>query len=364
MKVSQAIEQLYMKLPFLTDKFTRDVGIVQVEFDEFVVSIKTDTAHGLEVGDTCTILGLYAPLLIDTMTRTNDKILVVTNSAHDLTQGFQTQVTIDGAEEEEFNGIFKLLQVIDKTNFIIETIDSGPTVATGAPILEQTTGSTYGQIVGYRTVTAVSDENTFSFIIQTSITATIESLGSVAIGFRITGAVDFNSALASYTDQPDGEYWAFVVSNANIASKDRKNNSDAILTYNGNTGYRQELNQTFTVFVFATASSHADAYPIKDDMQDMAVALINTLVGAKFDNGLEAENYYGNVFDTHLTQFYDKGIYAHSFIFQTTTQIGNADIFVRNDDVAFREIDLTMNVIVGDLQIKPDTQTLTAHIDL
>ncbi len=58
--------------------------------------------------------------------------------------------------------------------------------------------------------------------------------------------------------------------------------------------------------------------------------------------------------------FYNKGVYAHNFIFETTTQITDGDIYKPTGDVAFREIDLTMNVIVGDMEMDPtDPMTIT-----
>lgn len=363
MKVSQAVEQLYAKLPFLTDRFTSKVNIDEIVFDGTTATVTTDTAHGLEINDTCTVLGLYSPLSIVSMIRVNTVITVTTVSNHDLTFTNNQQVVIQGANEPEFNGNFNLLSVPSGTTFTVSTVDSGANSSTGSPILEQYSGFSYNQIVGYRTVSEATTTNQFKFEMTTPLTATITSLGSVAVGYRITGAVSFESAVEMYTSVDDEEFWAFVVSNANVASKDRKNNSDAIYTYNRNTGYRQEINQTFSVFVFATASREIDAYPIKDEMQDIASALVQSLCGAQFDNGFSVESYYANVFDSHLTQFYNKGIYSHAFIFQTTTQITDTDIFNPDTDVAFRSIDLEMNLIVDNLQINPDTQTLDATIE-
>lgn len=365
MKVADAIKQLYAKLPFLTDKFSQSVDITDIVFSGTTATVTTDTAHGLETDDLCTVTNLYAPIAITSINRLDTILTVVTTIEHDLTAGFQETVTLSGSNEAEFNGNFSIASVVDKFTFKLTTADSGALSATGSPILQQVTGNLYNQIAGFRTVTSAVDANTFTFELTSTLNSTIDATGSVSVGYRITGAVDFESALGCYTANDDNEYWAFVVSNSNIASKDRKNNSDGVYTFNANTGYRQELNQTFTVFVFATASEENDAYLIKDDMQDMAVHLIGSLCGAKFDNGFGAGSYYANVFDTHLTQFYNNGIYAHSFIFQTTTQIVNSDIFEPDTDVAFRNINLNMNVVVENLTIKPNTEQMTiADIEL
>ena len=125
MKVSQAIEQLYKKLPFLTDKFSQSVAITNIDFSGLVATVTTSSAHGLEKDDTCTILGLYSPLSITSIERTADKLLVTTSSNHDLTGGFQATATISGATESEFNGTFSILQVVDGTSFILQTTASG-----------------------------------------------------------------------------------------------------------------------------------------------------------------------------------------------------------------------------------------------
>lgn len=359
MKVSQAIEQLYSRLPFLTDKFSQKVNISSIVFSGMEAAVTTSTSHGLEILDFFTITGLYAPISISSITRVGEILTVVTDSPHDLTNDFQKNVILSGSIESEFNGVFALRSVIDSLNFTLDTVDSGSVSATGSPILEQKTGNLYNQIVGYKQVSEATTANSFTFALETPLSATIIGLGVVAVGYRITGAVSFESALDMYTKNSDNEYWAFVVSNSNVASKDRKNNSDSIYSYNGNTGYKQEINQTFSVYVFATVSDEIDAYNIKDDMQDVSVYLVNSLCGAKFDNGFAVGNYYSNVFDTHLTQFYNKAIYAHSFIFQTTTQIVNEDIFNPSVDVAFRTINLSMDVVVRSMEIKPDTDKMT-----
>lgn len=364
MKASQAIEQLYATLPFLTNEFSEKVTITDITFSGTTATVTTESSHGLEVEDTCTILDLYAPLDITSITRVADKLTVVTSSNHDITEGFQESVTLSGSNESEFNGTFGVIGVDSSAEIILSTVDSGATVATGSPILEQKTGFSYNGVVGYKTVTSVANLNTFTYTMQSSLSGSISGSGSVAVGFRITGAVSFESALDMYTANPDDKYWAFVVSGSNTASKDRGNNSDAIYVYNANTGFRQELNQSFSVFVFATASSEVDAYPIKDTMQEIGVSLTKSLVGAKLDNGYGVQDYYGTVFDTHLTHFYNKGMYAHNFIFQTTTQVVNDDIFAESNDVAFNSADIEMNVILADMELKPDTESLTATVNM
>ncbi|MCH9735867.1 MAG: hypothetical protein K0U78_15165 [Actinomycetia bacterium] len=364
MKVSQAIEQLYSTLPFLTDKFSSKVGISSVSFSGTEATVVTDSSHELEVGDTCTMLGLYSPLEIASIARSGDRLSVVTSSNHDLTQGYQSNIILSGSNEPEFNGSFPVVSVDSSNRITLSTVDSGPTSATGLPIIEQTTGFSYESVVGYKTVTSVPDLNSFTYEMESELNDTIVNTGSVAVGYRITGAVSFENAHEMYTSNDDGEYWAFVVSGSNTASKDRKNNSDAVYVYNTNTSYRQELNQTFSVFVFATASNNENAYPIKDDMQDIFSALCKSLVGVKFDNGFEAGDYYGNVFDTHLMQFYNSGIYAHNFMFQTTTQMTEDDIYVPSSDVAFNTANISMNVILADMELKPDTESLDAQVDL
>lgn len=364
MKVSQAIEQLYRKLPFLTDKFSDAIDITEIVFSGLTATITTGSAHGLEEGDTCTVLGIYAPLDILSIERTADKLLVTTVSNHDLTKGYQLSVAIAGSTESEFNGTFSILDVVDGTSFLLQTTDAGATVATGSPFLQQETGANYNQITGYKTVVEAPNANSLTFALTNALNATIQGLGRLAVGYRITGATTFESALAMYTNQNDGEYWAFVVSGPSVASKDRQNNSDAVYTFNQNTAFRQEINQNFSVYVFANSSDYTDAYPIKDDMQDISTFLIGSLVGAKFDNGLRSGSYYANVFDNHLTQFYNGAIYAHNFIFQTTTQMTNDDIFVQESDVALRDIDFDMSSIVKSFEIKPNTQILDGQINL
>lgn len=365
MKVQDVIVQLYKTLPFYNSKFTQSVNITDLTISSGVATVTTDIDHNLDPNDTCTIFGLHFPNSIVDITRNLDEFIatVEVSGSHDLTKDFQEKVVLRDTGEAEFDGEFELVDVIDSNKFIIKTLnDTALSASTG--FLEEITGYNYNLINGYKSVISVPTTNSFTYSVGSLDGINITSIGEVFTGFRITGAVDFESAYDMYTQQADGEYWAFVVSDANTASKDRKTNSDAIYTNSSGSGYKQEINQNFFIYVFATTSNHMDAFLIKDEMQDIFVDLTKSIVGFKLNNGLITKDYFLTVFDSHVTQFYNKAIYAHSFSFQTTTNITDCDIFATSNDVALRRITFQEGVVFSDMEIKPDTQTLDGDINL
>lgn len=54
---------------------------------------------------------------------------------------------------------------------------------------------------------------------------------------------------------------------------------------------------------------------------------------------------------------YNTAAYIHQYSFEATLQLGPSDIFIASDDVALRDIDLTIGLDVG-------TETFNTLIDL
>ena len=63
------------------------------------------------------------------------------------------------------------------------------------------------------------------------------------------------------------------------------------------------------------------------------------------------------MFSSHGLQAYNTAFYAHQYTFEATLQFGASDTFTPSDDVAFRDIDMTMGLDVG-------TETFNTLIDL
>jgi hypothetical protein len=348
--------QLNKTLPIYSNRFSNSIALNSITSSGTIATVTTSAPHNLQTGNVVAISGATHPTVINSMNRNNTIITVVTDTDHDLTENFQDTVNISGATESEFNGDFKLLKVPNRRTFTLETSDSGATVATGSPILNEETGFGYN---GLKVITEIDSTN-FSYELEKSLGSPANiSNSNLANGFRITGANDLQSCVDLYTNKSYTDSWAFVVLGTTVASKNKRVETDAIYVSTGNTRFQQELIQNFTVFVMSTVSNQVTSRPIRDEMEDVATALYKSLVGVKFPNYLSSKNYFKTVFDNHEMVDYKKSLYAHAFNFQTCSTLVDTDINNENLNVAFRDIDLIQSQSENEDVIK-----LTANIDL
>lgn len=356
MKAYDIIMQLNKSLPMHSDRFSNSIQINQISSVGTTATVTTASPHNLENGNIVAISGTTHPTVINSLTRNSTIITVVTDTNHDLTEGYQETVNISGASEAEFNGDFKLLTVPNRKTFTLLTTDSGATVATGSPQLNEVTGFGYN---GLQIVNVIDDTN-FSYELQKSLGSPAGiSNANLADEFRITGANDLQGCLDLYTSKEYSKSWAFVVLGSTTASKDRNNDSDAIYVSQGNTKFYQQLIQNFTIFVLSTTTNQVTSRPIRDEMEDVATALYKSIVGVKLPNYLSSKSFYKVVFDNHEMVTAIKSVYAHAFNFQTVSYLTDADINNENLNVAFRDINLIQSQSENEDVIK-----LISNIDL
>ncbi len=356
MKAKDVILQLYSALPSKTDKFTTDVAVSSITFVGLVATATTAVEHGLTDGDLVTIQGSLSPVNIVSMDRVKTVVTVVTSENHDLTEGYQTTVLIDDANESEFNGTFDLLTVPNRKTFTFETEDSGATSSTGSPVLLD--GSSFGYN-GLYNATNIG-LTTFDYTLAGAVNGDARGTIIASVGYRITGVISLERALEAYTKQATDEWWIFVVLGDVTASSDRHVENDAISVQTGNTAWRQLIIQPFTVLAIAPAVTTIGARTLRDDAEDIATALFGSLLGVKFDGGLSAGDQYQTVFASHGSIEYDTAIYVHQYNFQSQTDITFDDTVGTPFNVAFRDIDL----IIATDRMTDDTERLTVDIDL
>lgn len=336
MKSYDVLQQLYATIPELTDKFSDSIGIASIQaVDSTEIHVITDSDHDLKTGSHVNISGIDYNTPIVSISRSGEAAIVITSEDNDLTEGYQESVVISGASEPQFNGSFKLLSVQNRTTFIVSVEDSGAENSVGGG-LKESTGYNVGLINGVKEITVLS-ENSFSYEIDSALTFYETNSGLATIGYRMATAIRGDDVLDMYTRQELSDYWLFVVVGAVSASKDRKNNSDAIYVFNAESGYKQETVHTLEIYVVANSSDSVAGRKIRDSMEDVATALIKSLCGKRISNGNSSGDYYSIVFDSHLTAYYDRAVYIHGFNFQSTGQIGDEDINHQTDSVAMRD---------------------------
>lgn len=357
MKASEIVLQLGALLPVLTDKFTDDISITSLTRSGSTVTATTDSVHNLKINKAVNITGAQTPVAVSSLTRSGAIGSMTTTTNHDFTQGESLTAEIEGATEVEFNGSFTIISVIDRKNITFTMDDSGPTIATGTPLLVNGE-SALRQYNGLKQVTAVPSTTQFQFEVTDDTLFTPASGTIIAKTLpRISAAATIERAIESYTKQETDKLWAFVVLGDVTASKNRNIESDATDNIQRGQYYRQQITQPFTVLVMIPTSQEIAGRNARDLAEDLFRPICRSLLFSKFYSGLFVGKQGPVVFSDHGFGTYTNAYYAHAYNFQQTVDILFDDTVGYDVDVAFRDITLDMLIDFG-------TENFTADIDL
>lgn len=356
MKIEDVIKQLQMILPTVTNDFSDQVSVVSITPSGSTATVTTATPHGLVVGEMTNISGTLAPVEIATITRSGTVATATTVTNHDITENdITTEVTLSGATEAEFNGVFPFLSANNRKQFKFTVADAGPTSATGSPLLEDPP-SAFGYN-GFQTLVTVPTTTTFTYTLPVVLTEDAVGVGIVHTNIRITGAVNMNRAADMYTKQTPGQLYAFATLGDTSASKDRNARNDATAALAAGSSRRQQIFQDFSVHVLSTVTNETSARAARDKMEDVMAVLFKSLLGWKAPTGVAGREGLGVIFVSHGQGLYNTAVYVHEFQFQLLASITEDDTTEGALSVAFRDIALTMGTNLG-------TEKLIADIDL
>lgn len=359
MKARDVEQRLQIQLPTLTDKFTNEVAIDSITSSGTTATATTASAHGLTAGKQYMVVGTNAPIAITSIERAGIIATVTTTTDHDLTEAFFTQVVLSGAVEAEFNGTFTLLTVPNRRKFTIGVANSGPTSATGSPLLQEP-GEAFGYD-GLITVLTTPTSTTFTYTISRAQTE--PAVGDdmrVIVDFRIYSAID--EARANKVFEPrdinnQGQLVLVVVLGDVLASRDRLTQNDAVSSGGPSGSNKQQVIEVVSCLVYRKTTEETSGADARDDMQDTVKDIIRSLVGFRPPPGFAVDS--GNVlkFVNHAVFDYSTALYTHVVQFQLETEINTEDLNITPFSVAFRDIAMTLNNTQGDEEI-------TAAIDL
>lgn len=357
MRTKDFITRLSQRLPQLVDDFTDSFSVSSLTRSGTTVTAATTAAHGLKVGRSVNVVGAQTPIVISTITRVGIVATMVTGADHDMTEGAFTTVEISGATEAEFNGTFTLLKVKNRRTITFVVADSGPTSATGSPLLLN--GSSVLQSYnGFKKVTAVPTTTTFTYEITNSTIFTPAS-GTITAKTspRISGAATDERAEASYTAQKTDDAWLYVIMNDAVASKSRTLQIDGTDNIQRTQHFKQFLAQTVSLLVFLPTKKQISGRKARDRAEELFRPICRSILFAKFDSLLATGNYNALMFNEHGIQGYTTAFYIHRYTFEMSLLMGVDDTVGADEDVAFRDIEVTQAHDIG-------TGTITSDIDL
>lgn len=355
MRASDIVNQLAVLLPGLVDDFTTQVAATGLTRAGTTVTVTTGSAHGLSIGNQANVTGAITPISC-AITRSGIVATLVTATDHDMTENAGFDVQIEGATEPEFNGTFELLRVLNRRTVTFLVDDSGPAAATGAPLL-LSGSSPLQQYNGLREVTAVPTTTSFQYEVTDSTLFTPAS-GTIVVKTlpRISAAVDIEIAIKAYTQQNLDNAWLFVVIGDAVADKNRNIDTDSTDNLQRGNFFNQRLIQTVQLFVLLPSSAQIAGRAARDRCEELLKPICQSILTAKFPSLVENDN-NPLMITGHGMQEYSRAFYVHQYAFEATLQLGASDIFEPTDDVAFRDMDLTIGLDVG-------TETFNTLIDL
>lgn len=355
MKSNDIVNQIARVLPTLVDDFTTQIAIDSVTRVGTIATATTTAAHGLVVGKQANITGAQTPITITDIDRNGMIATLITDTDHDMTENAGFNVQISGANEAEFNGTFVLLSVPNRRTLTFVIDDSGPVSATGLPLLLN--GSSPLQSYnGLKLVEAVPTPTTFEYSVPDNIFTPANGTIIAKTNPRVSTAVDFDRLVAAYTKQQPDEAWLFVVLGDALASKNRQIDVDSTDNLQIGHYFNQRIIQAVSVYVFLPASGEIGAADARDRCEELLKPICNSILGVRFPSLVENSN-NPLMLTGHGLQAYNTAFYAHQYAYEATIQLGQSDVFVPEDDVAFRCIDMTMGLDVG-------TETFNTLIDL
>jgi len=341
MKAADVVQQLALKLPQHTDKFTTNVNVSSLTQSGGTATATTATAHGLTVGKQVNITGAKVPLAVSSLTRSGTVGTLVTASAHDLTEGVSTTVEITGAIEAEFNGTFTVLTVPNRTTVTFTMADAGATIATGTPLLLGATNY-LNQYNGLHEVLTVPDTTSFTFSVASTV-------GSPAYGTieartlpRVTAVVSEEIILQAYTKQGPSELWAFVVLGDVTANRSRQTETDAVQDTQRGQYFRAQLIQPLTVYVVVPSALENAARSARDLCEELLQPITQSILFKRFNTYLTVSQRGPLQFVGHGFAAYSRAFYLHAYEFQQLADLTFADTAGFDDDVAFRDLSLSL----------------------
>ena len=357
-KVSTIINQLIAVLPILTDKFSDTVPVTEITRSGSTATVTTTVDHGLAVSDLVHISGALSPLAIDTLTRVDDIVTGVTFEKHDLTQGFQETIEIQGADQTQYNGTFDLLSVPNRKTFTYRITTTPVSPATGSILVFD------GKDRGYNGVFLVASAPTTTTFTYTLVGTPISPAHGTILAkknFRISGGVELERIMQSYSKQPfTDDLWLFVIPGRTSTTKNRQFDNDTTYSPVAGIEYRQQMFEQYSLYVFFPTKDEIAARGARDEAQDIRRLLFKSILGVNFV-------FEVNETDVYLMSFVEDGIavytgpyYVHQYLFEITAYINGFDIVEPQLSVAFRQVELSIK------QDTPDglSPELTAVVDL
>jgi len=343
---SEIVRQLKTYLPIFTDRFTAVLTVTSAAVDASNIVTVTAARHGKTAGQSVIISGgTTRNVLSQAEVETgNESVRFFTEYDHDLirpSKPLDDQTLILVQDGSVWDGEHQIIDVPNRRTFVLNYPDgeTDPPELEGMYLIDTRTG-----LAGVQTLATVPSINTFTINLSGAPPLPPGPIDNLAVisGFRIAAAADFKRAQAVYTKQDSDEDYLFVIMTDGDVSKDRHTLNDGVAGMN-----RQDMNllrmlRNFSTVVFIQTGDDLSGANAQDlAYSEIYAALLHTLFG--FEQSGQAIK-YGAVPSGDGPAEYNTAYYAHVYDWQLPGTITYQDGFLRQPDVAFRDIAQTLKI--------------------
>jgi uncharacterized membrane protein YqgA involved in biofilm formation len=348
MKTVDIVSQLQTIIPRYTNMFSDEISISSLTCSGSTITATTSIVHGLVTGQQVNIVGAITPITITNLTEINGQGVATTASDHDLTLGYQSTVTIIGADQPQYNGTFDLIDVPNRYNFVYQ-LTTQPSIrpATGTIFLQSTLKYGYN---GLQTIT-VTSPTTFTYVITSTPESPAQGTISLRANTRISGTINVDRFIESYTKQLQDQIWLVVALGAASASKDRFIFSDATYTHTTGQDFRQRIISPFSVYAFIPTINSISGMNERDLAEDLAVLIFKSILRFKTPTLFSDQTSFGITFSGHDFYQYNYAYYIHEYKFEQNYDLTYMDTIDTDDSRAFRDIDFNITSYFDGLSI-------------
>ena len=374
MRLIDVVTQLQNTLPLLTDELTDTVAVTSITHASGVATIVTAAAHGLSVGESTNVLGAITPIAIASIVHVADELtaIVTTSADHDYTlyESYTdgNVAVLSGATESEFNGTFTIVGVTNRRVFTITVAGSDPTSVTGSPVCDN--GSNVFNTVRGQYAVATAPTTTTLTIAHGDAALSLGVLdGTITLRSnpRITAAISDEAAVKAYSRRiaspgvHEAKTWVFVVLDDSTVSRGRTSRTDAIDVQTIGMEWQQYILQPFSLLLVIPAADQTLGANARDTAEDMLRPILRSVCGHQFPTGLGVATCGPAQFVSHAFARYDGSVYWHDFQFEQRAEMTVIDTIEAGDDVAFRDVVLTLT---PDLDATQGDGEMTSTINL
>jgi len=354
MKMQPVVKYLHENLPKYTNKFSDTITISSIvaENNLAVATLSSPLPPGTSQVESLTIANAVVAVNILNFDVVDGVATIRTPRDHGMVLNFNfknrslvTVAYLRTFSDSTLNGDFEVFEVPNRFVFRFKT-----SLADGIYPIDGVVLNYVSSVFNGSVDATIIDSTHISYPVNgiTEQTRTVET-SELHYNIRITRAADVSKTSDAYTNyEKDGyiqnKYYAFVVAENTTTSKDRNITTDAVATPASDDKY-YFMYEDMHICVYAPTSEDILAGDTRDDLEDIKLALLRTLLYYTPVKQYESYNQFSLMFAGDNEILYNRDRLARAYTFQCQYQLGIQDgNLTQGTLVPFRDISLLVNI--------------------